>query len=46
MAACRWLQQLGTMDLPKSVMREAYDEAPRMIDHKARMRETFDWDRL
>jgi hypothetical protein len=34
------------MGLPKSVMREAYDEAPQMIDHKARMRETFDWDPL
>lgn len=42
----RWLQQLSTMDLPASVMREAYDEAPLMIDHKARMRECFDWNNV
>ncbi len=40
----RWLRQLGTMDLPASVMREAHEEAPRMIDHKARKREQWSWE--
>ena len=32
------------MDLPASVMQEAYEEAPRMIDQRARLREDFSWD--
>ena len=44
-APCRrWVQQLATMDLPASVMREAHEEAPRMIDQRARLKEDFSWD--
>jgi len=42
----RWVRQLETMGLPASVMREAHDEAPRLVDAKIKLYEDWSWDHL
>ena len=37
------MKQLDSMRLPESVMREALQEAPRMVDEKSRQRQDFRW---
>lgn len=39
----KWLKQLDTMGLPASVMKEALEEAPRMVEEKSRARRDFCW---
>ncbi len=39
----KWLRQLESMGLPASIMRDAREEAPQLVESKLKARTTFTW---
>ena len=39
----KWLRQLASMGLPESVMRDAHEEAPQLVESKLKARAGFTW---
>ncbi len=39
----KWLRQLKSMGLPESIMRDAQEEAPQLVESKLKARTAFTW---